>query len=67
MLYQTRGGLTEHYPTVRRDGLHPLRVPDGLSDRGMSRQPRAHLAGDDTTRIQTDTQPQRDVVLYSGA
>ena len=65
VLDQKSGGLTEHHPTRRSDRLHPLRIPDRLADRGVTRYTRTHLTGNDPARIQAHPQLQRDFVTTS--
>ena len=45
VLDQPRGGLAEHHPAGRGDRFHPLRHPDLLADRGVTRCARADFAG----------------------
>jgi hypothetical protein len=57
-----RSGLAQHHRTRRRNGFHPLRHADLVTDGGVTQSPRTDLPDDHLTRIQADAKLQCDAV-----
>ena len=62
VLDESRGELGQHHRAGGCRRFHPLGKPDLLTDRGVTRDTRTDLTGNDLARIQAHPQPQRDTV-----